>query len=541
MRTLLGVLVVIGVAVGGGAYYTLRISADPPASFRSATVKRGDLLSSISATGTVEAEEFVDVGAQVVGPIKEFGVDPTDQSNYLAKFRKEKKRDPTDAEIKAATKAMKRIDYGSVVQENSILAQIDDSVYTAQVDQAQASLVRAQADLEQMKAKLAQADQDRKRARRLRPDLADAEDKAAAENKGAAQPKPAAEKKAAAQPKPAAANKAATESRSASTSESVLEYRAMSDADYDLAKATYEVSLANVAVGEAAIQQGEAALRLAKKNLDYTTIRSPVEGVIIDRRVNVGQTVVATFSAASLFLIAKDLRRVQVWASVNEADIGRIRPGLPVRFTVDAFPGEVFRGKVAQIRLNATMTQNVVTYTVVVETDNSNLRLMPYLTANLQFEVEQRKNVLLVPNTALRWKPRPPQVAPDARATVSADAPGKGGGQGNKGDGQGSKGGGQPGQGSAKSGSAGDAKSAQPAKERADRSRLWVQDGNFVRPIEVQVGMSDGSQTEVSGSAVQEGMEVVVGELRKDEVADGGDTTNPFAPKLFRAGQKKSQ
>jgi len=525
MRTVFGVLVVIGVAVGGGAYYTLRMSADPPASFRSATVKRGDLLSSISATGTVEAEEFVDVGAQVVGPIKELGVDPSE----LAKFKLEKKRDPTAAELKR----IKRIDYGSVVQENTILAQIDDSVYKAQVDQAQASLVRAQADLEQMKAKLGQADQDRKRARRLRPDLADAEDKAAAENKGAAQPKPAIEKSAAAQPKPAAANKAATESRSSSTSESVLEYRAMSDADYDLAKATYEVAVANVAVGEAAINQDEATLRLARRNLDYTTIKSPVEGVIIDRRVNVGQTIVGSFNAASLFLIAKDLRRVQVWASVNEADIGRIRPGLPVRFTVDAFPGEVFRGKVAQIRLNATMTQNVVTYTVVVETDNSNLRLLPYLTANLQFEVEQRKNVLLVPNTALRWKPRPPQVAPDARATVSADAPGKGGGQG-------SKGGGQPGQGSAKSGSAGDARSAQPAKERADRSRLWVQDGNFVRPIEVQVGMSDGSQTEVSGSAVQEGMEVVVGELRKDEVADGGDTTNPFAPKLFRAGQKKS-
>ena len=105
----------------------------------------------------------------------------------------------------------------------------------------------------------------------------------------------------------------------------------------------------------------------------------------------------------------------------------------------------------------------------------------------------------------------------------------------------GSKGGGQAGKGSGKSGAAGDAKPPQPTKERADRSRLWVQDGNFVRPIEVQIGMSDGSQTEVSGSVVQEAVEIVTGELRKDEVADGGDTTNPFAPKFFRGGQKKSQ
>ena len=124
--------------------------------------------------------------------------------------------------------------------------------------------------------------------------------------------------------------------------------------------------------------------------------------MIIDRRVNIGQTVVASLNAPSLFLIAKDLTRMQVWASVNEADIGRIRsrPDMPVQFTVDAYPGEVFRGKVAQIRLNATMTQNVVTYTVVVATDNADLKLLPYLTANLQFEIEEHDNVLQVPSGA---------------------------------------------------------------------------------------------------------------------------------------------
>jgi HlyD family secretion protein len=287
--------------------------------------------------------------------------------------------------------------------------------------------------------------------------------------------------------------------------ENLLPTKAIADADYDVAVANAKVAEANVAVGEAAIRQSEAAKQLAKTSLDYTIIQSPVQGVIIARRVNVGQTVVASLNAPSLFLIAKDLRRMQVWASVNEADIGRIKPGLPVRFTVDAYPGEVFRGRVAQVRLNAAMTQNVVTYTVVVETDNSNLKLLPYLTANLQFEIDQRKGVLLVPNSALRWKPRPALVVTELRETVFSPS----------------------------------LRSGKPVKDREDRGRLWIRDGDFLRPIEVQIGATDGTQTEVSGSELSEGLEVVVGEIRK-EIASSGDTTNPFAPKFFGGGQKKS-
>ncbi len=427
MKAALILVLIVGLGVGGAAYYVTHVAIEPPASFRTVAVKRGDLLSTISATGTAEPEEVVDVGAQVVGRIKSLGPDPSDPQKK------------------------KTIDYGSVVQEGTILAVIDDATYKAQADLVEAALVRARADLLQMQAKLEQTKQERQRAESLRPT------------------------------------------------------KAIADADYDLAVANYKVAQANLAVGEAAIKQSEATMQLAKTNLDYTIIKSPVEGVIIDRRVNVGQTVVASFNAPSLFLIAKDLRRMQVWASVNEADIGRIKPGLPVRFTVDAYPGEVFRGKVAQVRLNATMTQNVVTYTVVVETDNSNLKLLPYLTANLQFEIEQRNGVLLVPNAALRWKPRPSLVAPEVRETVFAAS----------------------------------SRSSKPAKEREDRGRLWIQDGEVLRPIEVQIGATDGSQTEVSGSELSEGMEVVVAEIR-NENADGGDTTNPFAPKLFRGSQKKS-
>ena len=189
----------------------------------------------------------------------------------------------------------------------------------------------------------------------------------------------------------------------------------------------YEIAQANVAVGEAAIvqsrnavAQAQATLQRGQRNLSYCTIKSPVKGVIIDRRVNIGQTVVSSLNAPSLFLIAKDLKRMQVWVSVNEADVGSIHPGQPVSFTVDAYPGKIFRGEVGKIRLNATMTQNVVTYTVEVITDNSSGKLLPYLTANAQFELSQHNNVLLVPNAALRWCPQPEQVTPKFRTMTES-------------------------------------------------------------------------------------------------------------------------
>lgn len=433
MKTVLMVLVLLGAAAGGVYYYTTHLAAEPTTSFRTTAIKRGDLLSAISATGTVEPEEVVDVGAQVVGRIKSLGIDPSDPEGK------------------------KTIDYGSVVQEGTILALIDDATYKAQVDQAKATTQRANADLLQYQAKCLQMEQEWKRAQSLRP-------------KGA-----------------------------------------IADTDYDLASANYKAAKANVAVGEAAIMQAEASLELAKTNLNYTIIKSPVRGVIVDRRVNIGQTVVSSMNAPSLFLIAKDLRRIQVWASVNEADIGRIHVDLPVRFTVDAYPGDVFRGKVAQIRLNATMTQNVVTYTVVVVTDNLDGKLLPYLTANLQFEIEQFTDVLLVPNAALRWKPRPEQIDPTMRDAAQPNS---------------------------SSSNRGDEKDAKATKERDNRGRLWIDFEGFARFLDVQVGASDGTSTVISGDGLKEGMEVIIGEGRKDD-RDTAETTNPFAPKIFGAKKPK--
>jgi len=220
--------------------------------------------------------------------------------------------------------------------------------------------------------------------------------------------------------------------------------------------------------------------------------------VVVDRRVNIGQTVVASLNAPSLFLIAKDLTRMQVWVAVNEADIGKIRPGLPVAFTVDAFPGETFRGEVGKVRLNASMTQNVVTYTVEIVTDNSNGRLLPYLTANVQFELDRRDNVLMVPNAALRWRPSAEQVAPEFREAFEKLAARK--------------------------------DKLEAAAAGTNRAALWAPEGDYVKPIRVRPGLSDGIYTEVQGEGLTEGMNIVTGvqtQTNNEDVA-----TNPFTPKF---------
>ncbi len=418
---------------------------DGSTSFRLAVVTQGDLQATISATGTVEPEEVVDVGAQVAGRIVSFGKD----------------RDG------------KLIDYGSVVEAGTVLAQIDDALYAAEVSQAKAQVAqakanvkRAEADLGQLKAKLFQAERDWLRAQKLGPS------------------------------------------------------DALSQSDYDAALSAFEVAKANLNVGQAAlaqakdaVAQAEANLRRATQNLDYCTIKSPVKGVIIDRRVNIGQTVVASLNAPSLFLIAKDLKRLQVWASVNEADIGNIRPGQPVTFTVDAHPGVVFQGEVGKIRLNATMTQNVVTYTVEVITDNSDGTLIPYLTANLKFMVAERRDVLLVPNAALRWAPQSEQIAPGSQEGPRK----KRGGKSSKPDGS----------------------TAGGAKNASKKGTVWVQKGRYVQPIQVSIGVTDGSLTEIKGPEIKEGLQVVVGDQPKESASR--PSASPFTPQIFRRSGSESR
>jgi HlyD family secretion protein len=289
------------------------------------------------------------------------------------------------------------------------------------------------------------------------------------------------------------------------------------------------VGEAAVLQAKASLAQAETSLWRAKRSLGYCTITSPVSGVIIDRRVNIGQTVNASMDAPSLFLIAKDLRRMQVWVAVNEADVARVYAGQPVAFTVDALPDASFRGTVSKVRLNASMTQNVVTYTVEITTDNADGRLLPYLTANVRFEVQRRSQVLRVPTAALRWTPSVEQVVPAVRAAAAApdDTVGEAKGSRRK-----------IAPAAPAPGTESSAVKAQPAdavataKQDTKPGFLWVVENSYVRPIPVRTGLANGTVTEVESPELAEGLQVVTG-LDTTARASSG-TKNPFTPNLPR-------
>jgi HlyD family secretion protein len=431
-----------------GGVLWIRSGKEGASSYKTAQIRQGDLAETISATGTVEPEDLIDIGAQVAGRIVEFG------------------RDTKGAQI----------DYGSEVKQGMLLARIDDSVYKAQAEQAGASLnsavanlARARADLMQLQARSDQARNDWERAKKLGP----------------------------------------SDALSKSTYEG---YRSAAL----VAEAAVESGKAAIKQAEAGIIQAKADLSRARENLGYCTIPSPVDGVVIDRRVNIGQTVVASLNAPSLFLIAKDLKRVQVWVAVNEADIGNIHQGQKATFTVDAYPGGRFTGTVRKIRLNASMTQNVVTYTVEVATDNADGRLLPYLTANMQFETARADNALLVPNQALRWSP---DAGSSGSPKLSRDSgtPGSPNEQGGEGTGM-----------KARKRQSKDANTSRPEK-----GTIWVLEGETLRPVQVEPGISDGLDTAVSSPDIRAGMAVVTGIQTATELAQK-KSTNPFMPQLPR-------
>ena len=423
LKRALVVVVAAGLLVGVGAWWW-HSRGGAKFGLATAAVKRGDLTATISATGTIEPIEVVDIGAQVAGRVAAFGTD----------------------------KAGKTVDYGSVIEQGALLAKIDDSVYAADLSVAKAGQLSAAANLEQMNAKLEQSTAEWSRAQAL------------------------------------------------------FDGKLISQVDYDTAKASYAIAKANVSVAHSGIAQAQADLEKAERNLGFCTINSPVSGVIIDRRVNIGQTVVSSLNTPSLFLIARDLTKMQIWVSLNEADVGRIKVGASATFTVDAFPGRQFRGTVGKIRLNATMAQNVVLYTVEIDIANPDRLLLPYLTANVRFVLSSETNALLVPNAALRWTPSSvAQLAPDVRPGTLSEPPASD-----------PPAGGQP-----------------PSEEtghKSGRRTVWLKDGDFVRPIEVTAGISDGVNTVVTGDGLREGQEIVTGEA----AAAKTDVKNPFLPKIIR-------
>lgn len=435
----LAALLILGLGLIAATRSLMFSASNSDIHYRTASVELRNLSATISATGTLEPCDIIDVGAQVAGRVIEFGTDPL---------------------------TSQPIDFGSTVKKGMVLARIDPSVYeieveiaeaqarriAAQVAQAksqlkesEAALLRSQAELRQHQSKLARAKNDWERAAGLHKSNAIS---------------------------------TAEADTARSDLESVEAAIAVANATIEQAKSHIESQRAAIQSTEAESDNAMAVLKRAKTTLSYCSILSPIDGTVIDRRVNQGQTVVASLSTPSLFLLASDLRELEIWVSVNEADIGQIKPGLPVRFSVDSNPDERYCGEVKQVRLNASMSQNVVTYTVVVSVKNANETLLPYLTANVEFVVEEHTSVLAVPNAALRYVP----------------------------------------------------KNGQATSLRNDsRKSVWIKEANGVREVEVTVGITEGSLTEVKSDQLNRNTQVVIGELSDDSAQS---TSNPFVPKM---------
>ncbi|MBR3708055.1 MAG: efflux RND transporter periplasmic adaptor subunit, partial [Lentisphaeria bacterium] len=434
---------------------------------------RTDLELTIAATGTVEPEELVNVGAQVGGMITTLGTDVNGNT----------------------------INYGSEVKAGMVLARIDDALYQTELQSANAQLKQAQkknaeAGILQAKAKVAETTANQKKVEVALKKSELSWERAKNLHRGNASTASEFEEAAAAYLSAKTEQEAAVASVESAKANLSAAESALQTADAQISSAEAQISSADaqISAAEAQISAAEASLSRAKRNLEYCVIKSPVDGVIIDRRVNVGQTVNSSMSAPSLFLIAKDLKKMQVWVSVNEADIKRIQPGQKAVFSVDAIPNEQFEGVVSKIRLNATMSQNVVTYVVEITTDNSSLKLLPYLTANVKFVLDSRKNVLAVPNAAFRFKPE----------DIAAPEVGKG------------------------------------------QRVLWIAgDGGKPQPVVVRTGLNDGRNVEivevVSGD-LKDGSDVITGSRvvsEKDPGKDAAAGQNPFMAKPPARGGKK--
>jgi HlyD family secretion protein len=382
----------------------------------------------------------------------------------------------------AVEKLMK--DFNDKCEENEVIALIDSRKFVAQVDQDKATLGKAAADVAWKRALLEQAVNDLKR------------------------------------------------------NEILWAKKLIADSDLDGFRANEGSLRGQLADAMAVVSQSQAQLDQDEINLKYCTIISPVKGSIVSRNVDVGQTVAASLQAPTLFVIANDLRKMQVQASVPEADVGKILDGQRVPFTVDAYPEHVFEGVVSQVRLQSTTVQNVVTYTVMVDLDNPpdahhpDGMLLPGMTANATFEIaKSSRESLHVMSTALRFEPPVELLEPEARAKAEQHGKGRHGG--------GQKPSEQPSDGSLPAGGAAATQDAPPAKKHigSKRARLYVKNAEgLLKPVPVKTGVSDGAQVEVTplddATKLDAGSEIVIGVQQEEEE----QSTNPFAPRMPGGG-----
>ncbi len=338
-------------------------------------------------------------------------------------------------------------DYNSPVKKGQLVAKIDPLLFQASVEQARANYASAQAALKSAKA---QADLAVKQLAR---------------------------------------------------EQTLLKENLAAQQDVDSAQSNAQVTVAQVDVASASVAQNEAQLHQALTNLSYTDIVSPIDGTVISRSVDVGQTVAASLQAPILFTIAEDLSKMQVNTNVSEGDVGRLEEGMPAYFTVDAYPGQRFRGKISQIRNAATTVSNVVTYDAVIDVDNADLRLRPGMTANSTVTYADKKDVLAVPNAAIRF--RPPPEANAVKAAGSAESrrprdPGSASGQAGEGRGEGR------------------------GENKNDAKAIWILNGGVPVQVPLKTGLSDGAYTEILNPDVKDGDLVIV-----DATVAGKESASP--------------
>ena len=372
MKRVVSVVVVaalVGAAVWGYFYAQSRGSVPK---FRLARVERGPLTAAVSATGNLNAVITVQVGSQVSGQIKDL-----------------------------------LVDFNSIVKKNQVIARIDPDIFVAKVNQAKADLDSAKATVLNQEAQIERARADVENARAA---LAEARAQTAKAQVAVVDAKRDFDRKTELFARKLIARSDLDSSQAAHDSaiaqvDSAKAHEQALDSAIQSATAQLRVAQAMLVSARAQVEQKNAALKQSQVDLDHTTILAPVDGVVVSRQVDVGQTVAASLQAPVLFTIAQDLTKMQVETSVDEADIGRLKLDDRASFTVDAFPGETFTGTVTQIRKAPQVVQNVVTYTVIVGVENPSGKLMPGMTANVKLVVAQKTNALKVPNAALRFRP----------------------------------------------------------------------------------------------------------------------------------------
>ncbi len=399
-------IVIVAVVLCGGGFYLLNGSSGDKITYRLEKVNRGDVVVSISATGTLNAVTTVQVGSQVSG--------------IIAKLY---------------------VDFNSVVKEGQLLAQLDPTFLRASVDVQKANVDRAKAQVNE-------------------------------------------------------------DQRNFNRSTDLFAKSLVSQADMDAATTSLESS-------RATLKQADAALEQAEVNLRYATIKAPISGVVISRNVDVGQTVAASLQAPTLFSIANDLRKMQVQASVDEADIGSVKIGQRVPFRVDAFPDEEFVGTVSQIRLAPVITQNVVTYSVIIDVANPQQKLMPGMTATVSIEVAKSEDVLRVPVQAIRFTP--PAEARQADSTARGRARM------------------EKSQGAPSSDSTQSNGWQKKGRRNPNRSLVWILQNGKPKPVSVLRGIQNTQFVELVETDLKEGDEVIIGSLGAP-TQTATQTQNPFGP-----------